>query len=178
MSLPDLKSRFRNTVGAAALGTMLIVAPFNSAVAEESPANGASVANNNVAAATTGANSTTSSTTAPAPNAWDLARSAQRYSKDNDAVGMFVTIAPGSGFTHQSLGDALVRKFAREGIEAKYTFNYAESGDSVIDFFVRGVPYTGYGLGKLEEGYTLVAKTIRALRSDRVANADFAYNND
>jgi len=171
MSL-NLKNRFTKGATAGALALSMAFSPM--ALADDSAAN----TNTSATAHATNVSSTASSATAPAPNAWDLARSAQRYSKDNDAVGMFVTIAPGSGFTHQSLGDALVRKFAREGIQAKYTFNYAESGDSVIDFFVRGVPYTGYGLGKLEEGYTLVAKTIRALRSDRVANADFAYNND
>jgi len=169
MSLPNLKNRFTKGATAGALALSLAFAP--TAMADDSAANDSATAHaTNV--------SSTTSTTSVKQTPSQLMRAAGQYSIDNDAVGMFVTIAPGSRYTPTQLGDALVRKFASDGIQAKYTFNYARSGDSGVDFFVRGVPYTGYGLGKLEEGYTLVAKTIRALRSDRVANADFAYNND
>lgn len=87
---------------------------------------------------------------------------AREYSKDNDAVGIFVRIAPGSRYSPEQLGKALQQKFAKQGINSHYIGAQANMGASKVDFFVRGVPYSGYGLDKVNEGIKLATESIRA----------------
>jgi len=175
----SLQKDFKNKVAAGALAFSVLATPFG-AVAEDSAAN-----TNTAATATAGANST-ASTTSVKQTPFQLMRAAGQYSIDNDAVGMFINIAPGTRYTPQQVGEGLVKKFAQDGIQAAYTYNYASAGDSTISFFVRGIPYTGYGFGKAAEGYAVVSETIRALQTKDVAsnsdvvasNASLAYNQD
>ena len=108
----------------------------------------------------------TSSTQTARPTPAQLSRTAMAYSAKNDAVGIFLNIAPDTKFTPQRLGSLIVKKFKEDGIQAAYIYNYASTGQTSVSFFVRGVPYTGYGLGKIEEGYNLASNTIRAIQAD------------
>ncbi len=121
-------------------------------------------ANDTQAADKASFNTTSTQTTKPTPA--QLTRTAMAYSAKNDAVGIFINIAPDTQFTPQRLGSLIVKKFKEDGIQAAYIYNYARAGDSSVSFFVRGVPYTGYGIDKIEEGYNLASATIRAIQAD------------
>lgn len=100
------------------------------------------------------------------PTAFDLAQRAGNYSVENDAVGIFINIAPDTRFTPERLGSLIVNKFKEDGINSAYIAHRENEGTSSVSFFVRGVPYTGYGIDKIEEGYNHVALTIRALQAE------------
>jgi hypothetical protein len=144
---------FKKSVGAAVIAGSLAFTPATA---------GANDDNAQLASNTTPVASTT--TTKAKTDPLERAIAAREYSKNNNAVGFFVTIAPGSRFTPQQIGDAMVRKFAGEEIPSAYSYNYASAGDSGIDFFVNGTPYAGYGFSKVAEGYKLVVNHYKNLQ--------------
>jgi hypothetical protein len=87
-----------------------------------------------------------------------LMREVQSYSQGNDGlagIGLFINIAPDTNLTPSVIGDGLVAKLEKEhGIQATYTYNYAETGRSSVSFFVNGVPYDGYPFQRIQEGYS------------------------
>jgi len=112
---------------------------------------------------------TTPHKTTPRPDIDPVARliAARDYSKNNNAVGIFVNIAPSTRHTPQYVGEGLKNKFANDGVMAEYTYNYARAGASSVSFFIRGTPYTGYGFDKVGEGYALVLRTFKALQAEK-----------
>ncbi len=166
----NIRKSFSNTAKTLALGTVLSLSTVANDVMAESPASASSHS----------ANSSSVSHSAPVQKKtpFELAEIAGKYSEENNGIGMFINVAPGTRYTPQQIGDALVRKFAKEGIESEYTFNYASKGNSTVSFFVRGIPYTGYGLGMAKEGFEVVSKTFHALEAKDIASNDLAYNHN
>jgi hypothetical protein len=101
-------------------------------------------------------------------NAWQLADMAQNYSIENNAVGIFVNKAPDTDLSADQIGSMIVRKFQEAGIPAAFTHNSVESGETSIDFFVKGTPYAGYALNAAFDGFQLVSSTYKALQKDGV----------
>lgn len=99
-------------------------------------------------------------------SAWQLADIAQNYSIENNAVGIFVNKAPDTDLSGEQIGTMIVRKFQEAGIPAAFTHNDAGAGESSIDFFINGTPYTGYALNAAFEGFELVSATYKALQHD------------
>lgn len=128
------------------------------------------------------ANTTTiASTTATKVKTDPLERAiaAREYSKNNNAVGFFVTIAPVGELTHQDVGDAIARKFTSDGIPSAYSYFYASSGKvSGVDYFVNGVPYAGYGLDKAIDGYNLAANHYKNLQQTNEISAKLGLSRD
>jgi hypothetical protein len=152
MSL-DLKTTFKSIALAGLLSAAPIASNADDNTATQNQAHFQTVATTNV-------------NTASQPTPSQLMRQAGDYSRDNDAVGIFINVTPSGGFEPRELGRLIVNKFKNDGIESAFIYNMAERGDSSVSFFVRGIPYTGYGLDKLEEGYDRVALTIRALQTE------------
>ncbi len=158
MSL-NLKTTFKDKVSKPlAVGTLALSMAFAPMAANDAMAGDADT--NRVASAS----KTSTQTTQKTPS--QLIRTAMKYSRDNDAVGVFINVTPSGGFDPKELGGLIVKKFKEDGIQSAYIYNYASAGQSSISFYVRGVPYSGYGLGKLEEGYNLASTTIRAIQAD------------
>ena len=164
----NLKNSFKNNVALPL--TMVLSIAASPVVMAENPAS----ATQHSASSSSVSYSAPTQKKTPA----QLMRDAGNYSKENNGIGMFINIAPDTKYTPQQVGDALVRKFKKDGIKSAYTFNYAKAGDSSVDFFVRGIPYTDYGLDKVKEAYALVSKTFHALEAKDLASNDLAYNHD
>jgi hypothetical protein len=93
---------------------------------------------------------------------------ANDYSKDNGIrVGIFLNIAPDTRLTPQQLGAAMVSKFAKQGVEASYIFNYAKAGVSTTTYYVGGLGVGPYDFGRAAEGFNEVMKVYRGLKTEQ-----------
>lgn len=108
----------------------------------------------------------------------ERAIAAREYSKNNNAIGFFVNIAPGDGITHQDFGDPIARKFTSDGVPSAYSYNYASAGNSSVSFFVNGVPYASYGLSKAIDGYNLALAHYKNLQQTNEIAAKLGLNRD
>lgn len=92
---------------------------------------------------------------------------ARNYSLENNAVGVFINVAPdvrSEGVTGEQIGAIIVSKFKAANIPAAFVLNDAEAGETSVDFFVDGVPYAGYALDRaVEDGFDLVSTKYKAL---------------
>jgi ABC-type sulfate transport system permease component len=161
MSL-DLKTTFKSIALAGLLSAAPIASNADDNTATQNQAHFQTVATTNV-------------NTASQPTPAQLARRAMAYSRENDAVGIFINIAPDTQFTPERLGALIVNKFKDDGIQAAYIAHRETEGTSSVSFFIRGSAYTGYGIDKIEEGYNDAAGLIRARRAQE--NDILAFNN-
>lgn len=102
---------------------------------------------------------------------------AQEYSKKNNAIGIFVNIAPGGKLTHQYIGNGIARKFENEGIPSAYSHVYSSTEHTSVSFFVNGTlyPYANYGLDKVIEGYKLAADYYTTIQSANHGDAEAQF---
>lgn len=103
---------------------------------------------------------------------------ASAYSKENGGrVGIFLNIAPDTKYTPEQIGNAIVAKFAQEGIEAAYVTNHASRGKSSVSFYMNGMVWPGYSIGASPRAFEEVVKTYRALKAEQAASQPVASLN-